>query len=141
MFSFDPLCFDIEIIYMTYSLLFLHSLVSAKFPPRIRIVSVQMTSIELDWEEWTTNIHDISLISHYILKVCSSSNCTLYDLGNPGSFTFTATNLEPATVYSISISAMKLNGIQEPYTPSVQVSTLPKGMCKHHCAYGHYFLY
>ena len=108
------------------------------YPADIRITSVQMTSIDLDWYDWTFHRFPIRTISGYYVRVCTSSTCKLYDLHNTLSFTFKATNLEPATEYSVSVAAVTKNGIKH-YSPSVQVTTLPRGVCLHVFVFGHEF--
>ena len=49
------------------------------------------------------------------------------------SINFKATNLEPATEYLVSVAAVTKEGIKH-HSPSVQVTTLPRGACVHVCA-------
>ena len=114
------------------------------FPADIHITSVQMTSIDLDWEDWTFHRYPNQTISGYYVRVCTTTTCKLYDLHDSPSSTFKATNLKPATQYSVSVAAVTKKSIK-PYSPSVQVTTLPRGVCMHVFVCGHeisvYLLY
>ena len=100
------------------------------YPADIRITSVQMTSIDLDWRDWTFQKFPVRGISGFYVRVRSTFTSKLYDLHDTITFTFKATHLEPATEYTVSVVALTMKGSKH-YLSPVQVTTLPRGECMH----------
>ena len=101
------------------------------YPRRLRITSVQPTSVDVAWDKLESSQQN-GIITGYSIHVRSNIKSITrtkdYLVNNAFTTTFRVTGLESDTVHSISISA--LNDLREfgPNSPLVTVTTLPEGM-------------